>query len=203
MKNIFAQFQEKISDLTVAQKVLLFAGTLFFMGAAFYLLQFQSQLNTVSELDGQISSQQRVLANLKACAVRVKALNIEIARSRKELKTLLRLLPDQKEIPALLDSVSRLGAYVGLENILFQPEPEVLHQFYATIPVQLDLVGTFDDLGVFLDSVSKLDRILKVESLRLVRKSKDQTPLLQVTCEIVTYRFLNKPMKKTASGRRR
>ncbi|MDR3569214.1 MAG: type 4a pilus biogenesis protein PilO [Syntrophobacteraceae bacterium] len=203
MKNMFAEFQEKISSLTVAQKVLLFAVTLLVMGGAFYFLQFQSQLDTLSSLDGQIASQQRELATLKASAARVRVLKTQIAQSSEELKRLLMLLPDQKEIPGLLESVSRLGAYVGLENILFQPEPEVRHEFYATIPVRLDLVGTFDNLGVFLDSVSKLDRILKVQSLKLERQSPAQTSLLQVTCEIVTYRFLKKPLVVNKAPQRR
>lgn len=200
---MFAEFQEKISSLTVAQKVLLFAVTLLVMGGAFYFLQFQSQLDTLSSLDGQIASQQRELATLKASAARVRVLKTQIAQSSEELKRLLMLLPDQKEIPGLLESVSRLGAYVGLENILFQPEPEVRHEFYATIPVRLDLVGTFDNLGVFLDSVSKLDRILKVQSLKLERQSPAQTSLLQVTCEIVTYRFLKKPLVVNKAPQRR
>jgi type IV pilus assembly protein PilO len=204
MKNTYAQFQEKISELPAAHKVLLFVGTLFFMGVVFYYLQFQSQLTTVTNLDRQISSQQNTLVTLKAAAARVKVLTKEISQSQEELNKLLTLLPDQKEIPGLLESVSRLGAYVGLENILFQPEPERLGQFYATIPVRLDLIGTFDDLGVFLDSVSKLDRILKVQSLNLVRQNNARTPLLKVTCEIVTYRFLKEPIvQKTAAKRRR
>lgn len=191
--------------MPVSQRVMVFALTLMVMGGAFYFLVFQNQLDTISRLDSQIASQQRTLATLKASAVKVKLLTKELAKSKEELNKLLMMLPDQKEIPGLLESVSRLGAFVGLENILFQPEPEVPHEFYATIPVRLDLVGTFDDLGVFLDRVSKLDRILKVQSLKLVRQSQIQTPLLQVTCEIDTYRFLAKPIvnNKTAPKRRR
>ncbi len=205
MKNILAQLQEKLSSLPVSQRVMVFAFTFLVMGGAFYFLVFQNQLDTISSLDSQIASQRKTLATLKASEVKVKLITKEIAQSKEELQKLLMLLPDQKEIPGLLESVSRLGAFVGLENILFQPEPEVPHEFYATIPVRLDLVGTFDDLGVFLDRVSKLDRILKVQSLKLVRQSKIQTPLLQVTCEIDTYRFLTKPIvnNKTAPKRRR
>ena len=193
MKKIFTEFQNKVSSLTIVQKVLLFAGTLLVLSAGFYFLMFQNQLDTISRLDGQIANEQKTLASLKAAAARVKIITREIAQSQEELHKLLMLLPDQKEIPGLLESVSRLGANVGLENILFQPEPEVFNEFYATIPVRLDLVGAFDNLGVFLDSVSKLDRILKVQSLKLVRQNDKDTALLQVTCEIVTYRFLNKP----------
>ena len=196
MKNLFTKFQERLSALSAAQKVLLFAATLLIMGAAFYLLKFQSQLDTLEQLRLRITEHQNRLVTLKAAAARVQVLERELAQSEEELSKLLMLLPDQKEIPGLLENVSRLGSKVGLENILFQPQPEVLHEFYATIPIRLDLLGTFNDLGIFLDNISKLDRILKVESLTLTRQKEKHASLLQVGCNIVTYRFLEKPEPK-------
>ena len=196
MKKIFDSFQEKLSALSAVQKVLLFAVTLLIMGAGFYFLKFESQLDTLNRVRGQIVEQKNKLATLKQAAAKVQVLEKELAQSEEEFAKLLMLLPDQKEIPGLLENVSRLGSKVGLENILFQPQPEVLQEFYATIPIKLDLVGTFNDLGVFLDSISKLDRILKVESLTLTRQKDKQATLLQVGCNIVTYRFLEKPQPK-------
>lgn len=200
MKNYFAQFQEKLSGLSAVQKVLLFALTLLVMGGAFYFLKFESQLNTLTQLKAKIAEQQKKLVTLKAAAAKVQVLEKELEKSEEELAKLLMLLPDQKEIPGLLENVSRLGAKVGLENILFQPQPEVVQEFYAIIPVKLDLVGTFNDLGVFLDNISKLDRILKVESLSLTRQKGKQASLLQVGCNLVTYRFLETPVPKAGAG---
>ncbi len=203
MKNFFTGFQEKLSGLSAVHKVLLFAATVVLMGVAFYFLKFESQLDTLQQLTSQITEQQNKLVSLKASVVKVQALEKELAQSEEELAKLLMLLPDQKEIPGLLENVSRLGSKVGLENILFKPQPEVMEEFYATIPIRLDLVGTFNDLGVFLDSISKLDRILKVQSLTLTRKDKDkQGALLQVSCSIVTYRFLEKPQPKKAGAKK-
>ena len=199
MKNIFNRFQEKLSGLSVLNKVLLFAITLLVMGAAFYFLQFESQLETLKQLRGKITEQQNKLVTLKAAAAKVQVLEKELAQSEKEFARLLMLLPDQKEIPGLLENVSRLGSKVGLENILFQPQPEVVQEFYAVIPIKLDLLGTFNDLGVFLDSISKLDRILKVDSLTLTRQKDKHASLLQVGCNVVTYRFLEKPQPKAGT----
>jgi type IV pilus assembly protein PilO len=202
MKNILAEFQEKLSGLSTMQKVLLFAATLLILGAAFYFLKFQGQMDTLTQLTGQITNQRNKLVTLKAAVAKVGVLEKEIAQSEEELTKLLMLLPDQKEIPGLLENVSRLGSKVGLENILFQPQPEVIKEFYATIPIRLDLLGTFNDLGVFLDSISKLDRILKVESLTLTRQKNKQGALLQVACNIVTYRFLDKPQPQKAGAKK-
>jgi type IV pilus assembly protein PilO len=204
MKNIsFAVFQEKLSALTTPQKALLFVGTLLAMGAIFYLLTFQSQLDTLASLKNQIAEQQRRLVNLKAAAAKVQVLEQELVKSEEELSKLLMLLPDQKEIPGLLENVSRLGAKVGLENILFQPQPEVLQEFYAVIPVRIDLLGTFNDLGVFLDNISKLNRILKVQSITVSRQKEKKSSLLQVGCTLVTYRFLEKPEPKKTGAKKK
>ncbi len=201
MKNIsFAAFQETLSDLSAAQKALLFVGTLLAMGAIFYFLEFDSQLDTLTQLNNQIAAQQSRLVTLKAAAAKVQVLERELSQSEDELAKLLMLLPDQKEIPGLLENVSRLGAKVGLENILFQPQPESVQEYYAIIPVRIDLLGTFNDLGVFLDNIAKLNRILKVQSLTLTRQTDKQASLLQVGCTMVTYRFLENPGPKKNAG---
>ena len=64
------------------------------------------------------------------------------------------------------------------------------------IPVRLELVGSYHELGIFLDRVSKLDRIVKIENLSLTRLK--QPPKLQVSCTVVTYRFVEKAEEKPA-----
>jgi type IV pilus assembly protein PilO len=190
----FAALQEKLTSLPTAHKVLLFLGTFVVIGAAFYFLKYQDQLDTVERLQRSITEQQSKLATLKAAAAKAEQLEKELAQSEEELSILMGLLPDQKEIPGLLENVSRLGANVGLENILFQPQPEVPKELYASIPIKLDLLGTFNDLGVYLDSISKLNRILRIEDLTISRsKDKKTGSFLQVGCTLVTYRFLDKP----------
>ena len=203
MKNIsFTVFQERLSLLTTLQKIMLFVGTLLVLGGGFYYLKFESQFDRLNQLKSQITGQQQKLVSLKAAAAKVPLLEKEIALSEEELETLLMMLPDQKEIPGLLENVSRLGAKVGLENILFQPQPEVPEEFYAVIPIRLDLLGTFNDIGVFLDSISKLNRILKVQSITLTRQKDKAASLLQVACTVVTYRFLEKPVPKKANAKK-
>lgn len=180
--------QEKVSELTQAQKVLIFVGTLVILGAAFYFLLYKGQTERIGKLKITVAEQEKRLATLKQAAANVPALEKDLAVAEEEFSRLLAFLPDQKEIPGLLENVSKLGAEVGLENILFQPQPEQQYEFFAVIPVRLDLRGTYHELGVFFDKVSKLNRILKVESLTMTHQAKD--PLLQVSCTIVTYRYL-------------
>ena len=184
--------QEKLEGLTLAQRALVFIATFIILGGAFYFLKYKPDAQHIAGLKANIKQQENRLVELKRAAAQVEVLQKEVAESEKELAQLLTMLPDQKEIPGLLDSVSQLGAQVGLENILFQPQPEQLQEFYAVIPIRLDLLGRFHELGTFFDKISKLDRILKVENLSLARRDDSS---LQVGCTIVTYRFLEKVEK--------
>jgi len=193
--------QEKLGELTPSQRLLLLVITILILGAAFYFLKYKDQAQTIRRLQTSIVEQQRKLETLKLAAVEVDKLQKELAQSEEQLKQVLALLPDQKEIPGLLDNISQLGAEVGLENILFQPQPEQPREFHAAIPIRLDLVGTYHELGVFLDRVSKLDRILKVENLNLTRQK--DGPTLQVGLTVVTYRFVDTPPQATAPPKKK
>lgn len=183
--------QEKLSALPLQQKALLFIVTIAVLVGAFYYFIYSDQVENIARLDKSIADQQARLAKLKKAAAEVEQLQKQLAESEKDFNELLSFLPDQKEIPALLDTISQLGTKVGLENILFQPQAEVRKEFYAIIPIRLDMVGTYHQVGIFLDNVSKMHRILKVDSLNLNRKPNGTT--LQVACTIVTYRFIETP----------
>jgi type IV pilus assembly protein PilO len=193
--------QDKLASLPFAQKALLFVLTLGVVIGGFYFLVYVDQEDLLNKTKTQVTAEQKKLASLKEAAARVDVLQKELAASEAKFNSLLALLPDQKEIPGLLESVSQLGAKVGLENILFQPQPEQPREFYSAVPIRLDLLGTFNDLEVFFDNVSKLPRILRVETLTVNRLKDAKGGIvggLQVGCTIMTYRFVDRPETKDA-----
>ena len=189
--------QEKMGGLSSSQRLLLFVVTFLVLGAGYYFLKYKPQSDRIRSLKTAITQEENRLAELKNAAAQVAMLEKDLAQSQEEFVRLLTLLPDEKEIPGLLESVSQLGAQVGLENILFQPQPEEIHEFYAAIPVRLDLLGTYHELGIFFDKISKLNRVLKVDNLNMTRQK--GTSLLQVSCNIITYRFQEQAIPKDAS----
>jgi type IV pilus assembly protein PilO len=195
-----AGLEQKVIALSTVQKILLFLLTFSILCAGFYFLRYKPQAEKIGQLRSDIAKQEKRLEELKRAAAQTKILEAEVARSQEEFDQMLALLPDQKEIPELLDSMSRLASQAGLENIFFQPQAEQVHDFYAVIPIRMDLVGTYHQLGVFLDSVSKLDRIVKIDQLSLSRQK--ETSVLQVNCTIATYRFLEKSEQKDANSKK-
>jgi type IV pilus assembly protein PilO len=109
-----------------------------------------------------------------------------------ELKRAQARLPDQREIADLLSSVAASGRGAGLEITLFRQKPEVLHDFYAEVPVEMQMRGTYHDVALFLDSVKRLDRIVNVTNITLAKpRVAGDVVALEAACIATTFRFLD------------
>ncbi len=116
----------------------------------------------------------------------------ELERTREKLYVALRQLPDKSEIPTLLENVSSLGTAAGLQFKLFKPMPEVSKNFYAEIPVDIQVEGKFRDVVTFFDNVSKMPRIVNIVNITMEKPRKDPVggTVVNTSCNAVTYKFI-------------
>jgi type IV pilus assembly protein PilO len=77
------------------------------------------------------------------------------------------LLPEEKEMPELLASISNAGKKSGAEFALFKPLPQLPHDFYEENPVQIKVTCTYHQLGSFLSRIAALPRLVNVDKLKL------------------------------------
>ena len=107
------------------------------------------------------------------------------------LKQAMAQLPDKKEIPSLLENISNLGRESGLDVSLFKPGAQKPKDFYAEVPVDIKLVGTFTICSRSSTSVGNLPRIVNISDLT-INKSKDgvSASSLDTACKATTYKFL-------------
>jgi len=129
----------------------------------------------------------------------------ELKKTKEAFELTTVLLPKSQEIPDLLRSISDLGKNSGLDFLSFVPGGEVPKDFYAEIPINIKIRGPYHNLGLFLDRVSKLERIVTVNNIRTENVAFDGNEiLLTSSCRLLTYRFTNTqlaPPKK--KGKRR
>ncbi|MGH7856345.1 MAG: type 4a pilus biogenesis protein PilO, partial [Candidatus Binatia bacterium] len=89
----------------------------------------------------------------------------EVKELDAQLKKALAQLPDQKEIPDLLSTVSTVGRDSGLDIVLFRQRPEAYHDFYAEVPVEMLMRGNYAQVTRFLENVSELNRIVNITDI--------------------------------------
>jgi type IV pilus assembly protein PilO len=126
----------------------------------------------------------------------------EYEKLQKQLKMALNMLPKKSQIPDLLESVSWAGKDSGLEFSEFKPLVEIPKQFYAEVPVDFSVSGTYRQLATFLKRVGEMPRIVDIKNLSVSQSKTGQQ--LEVKGQAVTYRFIEvQPGKKKGKKRPR
>ena len=113
----------------------------------------------------------------------------ELAEAQKKFEEITVLLPKKSEIPDLLRNISDLGKRAGLDFVSFKPGNEVPKDFYAEIPISIQLLGPYHNIGYFLGEVSGLDRLVSVDNIKMSSpKEVGGEMLLKSSCNLLTYR---------------
>jgi type IV pilus assembly protein PilO len=143
------------------------------------------------------------LRELRTVAENMKRFQADSAKLREEVELAMAQLPTSKEIPALLANISNLGKEAGLEFILFRPAPEVTQEFLALIPVEVKVKGTYSDVAIFFDRVSKMPRIVNISGVSM-EGAKEVFGRWEITtsCTATTFKFIEKATTDLAKDKK-
>jgi type IV pilus assembly protein PilO len=160
-----------------------------FLGWYLFVREQQTQLEglkrTEADLRVQFEERQRRAANLEP-------LKQQLADMEIMLQQMLRQLPSKTEMPDLIVDISQTALSSGIQNELFQPQPEITKEFYAEKPISLRMVGSYHQFGAFVSGVASLPRvvIMTMHDISLKpRDGSDDTLVLEGT--VKTYRYLD------------
>lgn len=76
---------------------------------------------------------------------------------------LLALIPGELESVQVLEQIGRVARESGMQLQSYSPEPEIQGDAYVVHPVTVNLTGTFDAIGRFLEGISKLQHLITVD----------------------------------------
>ena len=96
----------------------------------------------------------------------------EVATLEARLESLRAVLPEEKDVGDLLRRIQTLATQSNLQIKGFKPAPIVTKQMHAEWPINLELDGTYHNLGVFFDRVGKFSRIINIGGVRIKAKEK-------------------------------
>jgi len=114
----------------------------------------------------------------------------QLAEIEQSFGAMLRQLPGKTEVPSLLVDISQTGLAAGLDEELFRPGGEVMKDFYAELPIQIRLTGSYHELARFVSDIAALPRIVTLHNvtLKLGRDGERGSLVMDVTAK--TYRYL-------------
>ncbi len=128
----------------------------------------------------------------KALAVNLPAYKQQMEDMRRTFGSLLRQLPNTTEVPDLLVDITQAGLGRGLEFVLFRPEKESPKDFYAELPISIEIRGSYHDLAQFISDVAALPRIVTVGDISVaVPGGTTKGNVLNMSARARTYRYLD------------
>lgn len=174
------------------QRVALYVLLAAMLVVGFYFLLWSPRGDELAALEAERGNLLTQMAEVEKRAANKAAFEAELASLTADLKQALKELPNDREIPGLLKSISTLGRNVGLDVKKFQPEPERTRDYVAEVPVSIVVEGSYHEVAMFFDRLSKMNRIVYVQNIEMTNPvDKAGKVLLSVSGRAVTFRFLS------------
>ena len=196
---------EKISALRRVHRIAICAGTFLLLGGLFFYFVYMPKSGSINELKKDYDDLQVKLTRARAAVKDFDKYQKQYKEAQERFRLALRLLPDKKEIPSLLESISKSGRRSGLEFLLFKPDKEVSKGFYAEIPVKIQVKGGYHNLAIFFDEVAGLSRIVNISNIKIKgpKGAKEAERHLDASCVATTYRFVEASEAKAAKKKKK
>ncbi len=157
-----------------------------------YWFMWSPQIDEFDQAQSKEQELRQVFVAKKNQAVKIEAYKQQMIDIEKTFGALLKQLPDKSQMDGLLTDINQAGLGRGLEFDLFKPGQETIADFYAEMPIQIKIKGSYDDVGAFASDISRLSRIVTLNDISIVPLNKD-TKDGPLTLEAVakTYRYLD------------
>jgi type IV pilus assembly protein PilO len=188
---------EKILKLPKSQKIALVAFILVLLGAGFFYGLFQPKMKELNELQQRQAELSKQIQENKRIADNLPKFRKDYEQLKIDLDNALTELPNQKEIPSLLTSITSKGKEAGLDFLTFRPKPEEPRDFYSAVPVDISVHGSFYNVANFFVAVGSLPRIVNMTNVTFTDiRNVGGRMVVRVNCLATTFRFLDKKETK-------
>ena len=197
MKNRFEKYSESmkpmfeaIGRLSMVQRAIVVVVVFALLIGSFVFFSYMPKYKEIAKTDKQYEKVAKELNVAKRKAAELGALQAEWKEKEEKFALVMAALPDKKEIPSLLSDISRAGNSAGLEFARFVPQQEIVRDFYAEIPVAVNITGPYHGIALFFEKIAEMSRIVNVRDIKMTTNEKN-SELLSTQCTTVTYRFLS------------
>jgi type IV pilus assembly protein PilO len=192
---------EKIAAIPRIHRIYIAVGTFLLLGGGFFYFIYMPKSVEIDKLRQSHNDLEIKVAKAKEDAKNLEKYRKEYKEAQVKFKVAVQLLPDRKEIPSLLEGISNAGKNSGLEFLLFKPEKEIQREFYAEIPVKIEVTGGYHNLAMFFARVAQLPRIVNISNLSIrAAGSKEAPGELKASCVATTYQFVEPTGPAPAKG---
>jgi type IV pilus assembly protein PilO len=121
-------------------------------------------------------------------AANLEAYKLQLIEMEERFGALVAQLPSETEVPGLLEDITDKGELNGLSIQRIDLLDEQAQTFYIELPIAIEAVGSYHDLGAFISGMAGLPRIVTLHDFEIVIDS-NAAPMLEMSILAKTYRY--------------
>lgn len=177
-------FMERLEAIPGMVRWLAIPALVLLLGGLYWYLSYQPNVEEIAKLQEQIAVKNKTLVKYLEKEKQYAAFKEEVQALESELNKLLKFLPKSQEIPGLIRQISDIAVRTGLQINLLRPQGEQPKEFYAAVPIKVQVKGSYHSIGYFLDALGRLPRIVSVSDLDIKAATQE------TECVATTFRYL-------------
>lgn len=197
---------ENVLELPISHKVGILFGTMLLIGAGYWFFFYSTASEEFAKIDKKVNGQNGLsyqIAKQEAIAANLDKFESEVDKLDIELNKALAELPDKKAVGILLEKISDKAHDTGLEVRVFKPRGEEKRDFYAEVPVAIEVTGTYHQVATFFDEVGRLERIVNLNQLQISEPEiGDEKVTLKTEVVATAFRFLDESERPKQDGKK-
>lgn len=176
--------------MAASRKILIILALVVLTCVLYFFLVYKGKQDEIDKTTDHLNDLNKQLSDVRSAAQGLDAIKMEITKLDQQLTESLSQLPEEKKIEAILRSFEDLASSAGLDISSVKPGAEVARDFYAEIPIDLEIHGAYHNIALFFDKVSKQKRVVNISNLKLSepRITVDGTTI-RATCVATAFRF--------------
>ncbi len=133
-----------------------------------YWFDWSNQLSEINTLREREATLRTSFVDKKRQAINLPAYQKQLEDIEQAFGALLKQLPNRSEMDALLTDINQAGLGRGLQFELFKPaSQETTSEFYAELPINIRVTGSYHELGAFASDIAQLPRIVTLNDISL------------------------------------
>lgn len=171
-----------------APRIAVFVALLVAVVAAAWWFDWHTQAQQLQRVQAEENSLRADWANKKRQALNLDAFKRQLEEADRQFGALMKQLPNRAEMDQLLQDINQAGLGRGLLFESFKPGGESVKEFYAEMPIEISIVGTYHDLGEFVADVARMPRIVTLGNIQIDRLDEGR---LRFRARATTYRYLD------------
>lgn len=191
------QLIDNILERSKLQKIGILAATIILLAALYYSFLYSPRSDEMAKLSDSVEIARNEKTAKQQKAANLPRLKKDIEQLEMELTKAVAQLPNKKEIADLLRTISAKALQSGLDVLLFRPRAEAFQEFYAEVPVDITVKGSFHNTVGFFDEVGRLNRLVNIDNIGFKNPTiAGDNVILETTSVATAFRFLDDAERK-------